>query len=211
MPTQLEIYNTALLHLGAQQLATLTDAIESRRVLDAFYENGKEFMLEQGFWKFALRSVEITRDLTISPTFGYSYPHNKPDDWVKTFAVSSSEYIEQYPLEDWIEESNLWLADVTPLFVRYVSDDADFGGDLDRWTSRFTSAFEYYLAFKAAKKITGSETLRDEMKKQFDIELSKALAQEAMREPPRRPPEGSWNAARSGRAYPRRTAGGWQF
>ncbi|MGH7177924.1 MAG: hypothetical protein ACREJC_11125 [Tepidisphaeraceae bacterium] len=167
-------------------------------------------MLEQAYWKFAIRSVQIDPDGAITPAFGLQHAFNKPDDWISTYAVSANEYFDP-PLQEWIEESNLWFSDVNPIYVRYVSNNAtDYGADLSRWTSRFEQAFTLELAMRAAPKISGSNELKGELKDERNDELAKAKSFEALREPPRRAPEGAWVTAHH-RGGPERLPGGWRF
>lgn len=202
MTTKLAVYNLSLLHLKASTLATITDNILSRRVLDSFWDIVLQEMLEAGFWKFAMRTVEITEDTAVTEAFGYAYPHDFPSDWVKTYAVSASEFLDPL-LEDYIEESNLLWAHVTPLYLRYVSNGSSgYGLDLTRWTARFVTAIAFNLAWRGAPKITNaSDALIDRLAKDKDAALSRALSFEAMREPSKRIPEGKWNQARRGNNF----------
>jgi hypothetical protein len=197
MATKLEIYNLALHHMRGSSLATITDDVEARYVLDDFWDITLQEMLEAGFWKFAMRTAKITEDTSIVAAFGYSYAHNVPSDWVKTYYVSASEFA--LPLHDeFVEEGNLWFSNVTPLYVRYVSDHATgYGGDLTRWTARATIALSRRLALYAAPKAMGSSGASlEKMIEQADSSLTKAVSFEALREPSKRTPEGRWNSMR---------------
>lgn len=199
MADQLSIYNQALLHLKESPLADLTEERESRRVLDALWAPVRQVMLEAGFWKFAMRTVRITKDPDIVPAFGMSMAFNKPADWVKTYLVSVDEGMNQ-PFYDWQEESNQFFADVDPLFVRFVSNATPgYGHDPARWTGRFVQAFAFELAWRAAPKAAGSsDGLIERLEKDKMLALSTAISFEALREPTRRPPQGKWNSARFG-------------
>lgn len=198
MPTQLEVYNLALNLLKETKLASLSEAREARYVLDDWWSQTRSWMLESGFWKFALRTAKITQDTSIVPEFGPPMAHNKPEDWVRTYLLSANDRLDP-PLEDWLEEIGNIFCEVTPIYIRYVSNDVNYGLDTDRWTARFTQAFAARLAANTCGKITGSsEGLKDKLDKEADAALSIALSFEAMREPNRRPPEGKWNQARRG-------------
>ncbi len=199
MTTKLQVYNMALLNIKESKLASLTENREARRVLDEFYDQDLQFMMEAGFWKFALRSVKITKDPSTVPDFGPGYVFNKPSDWVRTYAISASERLEP-PLEDWLEESNGIIADVDPIYMRYVSNsDSGYGYDLDRWTARFVRAFSWRLSSSIAPKVTGaSGEAMERIEGQAAKTLSEALSFEALREPMKRPPTGRWNTGRFG-------------
>lgn len=197
MTTQLEIYNLALANIRESPLAAVNEAREARYILDLFYDQDLKFMLEAGFWKFALRTVKIEYDPDTAPTFGPSRVFNKPTDWVKTYIVSASERLDP-PLDDWMEEGNVFLADVDPIYVRYVSnDETSYGMNMDRWTARFVSAFSWRLSNSIAPKLMGaSESSKAGLEEKADRALKEALAFEAMREPNKRAPQGRWNSNR---------------
>lgn len=195
--TKLDLYNLALLEMKASPLASLVEAKESRRVLDVHYPRVLAYMLEQGFWNFAMRTVEITEDTAITPSFGFSLAFNKPDDWVRTYAISLSERLDPI-LPQYVEESNLWFTDSGPLYVRYVSNAiSGYGGDLTRFTERYVKAFYFELAARACSKIAGSsDSMKDDLEKKAKGFLSEAQQFEALREPAQSLPQGRWNAAR---------------
>lgn len=212
MTTQLELYNQALGHLKVSALASLAEDTEARYVLDTWYAPALKIALEAGFWHFAMRTVEITVDGSITPSFGHPNAFNKPNDWAKTYQVAADPFL-NVPLDDWVEESNCFFASVAPLYVRYVSNSASgYGGDTSKWTGRFQLYFTYLLASLSAPKAAGSsDSLTGDLIKLAESKLQIALGFEALREPPRRPPEGRWNRARRGWGGPERLPGGWQF
>lgn len=206
MTTKLDIFNQALLHLRESALSSLSENREARRVLDTFYADVLSFCLEAGFWKFAIRTIKIDADAAITPEFGPQYAFNKPTDWVKTYAVSASETLVP-PLDDWLEESNLFFSNVTPIYLRYVSNaDPGYGFDLTRWTSKFTKAVVMELAWRICPKVTGSsDAKKDDIEKDKVKAMAEAKAFEALREPSRHPPQGRWNSSR----FARRNGGDW--
>jgi hypothetical protein len=111
--------------------------------------------------------------------------------------VSGSDRLDP-PLDDWLEESNAFLADVSPIYVRYVSNsDTGYGLDMDKWTARFVEAFAWRLSSSIAPKLMGaSESSKAKIEDKADRALKEALVFEAMREPTRRPPQGRWNGNR---------------
>jgi hypothetical protein len=199
MPTQLEMYNLALSHLKETSLADISEDREARYVLDDWYAQTLKWMIEAGFWKFALRTVKIEADPLVTGAFGPSKIFSLPTDWVRTYIVSASEFLDP-PLDEWLEESSGIIADVDPIYMRYVSNyDDGYGYDNTRWTGRFIDAFSYKLAENTAPRISGfSDAALKKLEDKADRKLKEALALEAMREPARRLPQGEWNSARHG-------------
>lgn len=206
MATKLGLYNAALRELGERKLSGLTEAREPRRVLDDVYDSTLKFCLESGAWNFAIRTVELEYDTGVSVAFGYQYAFTKPTDWLRTVALSSSDRLTP-PLIEYLDEKGYWWADVNPLYVRYVSNDASYGLDLTAWPESFTRYVELALAHRAAQGVTGSESTAERVKKDLDKAEKNAKARDAMNDPPAFMPSGSWvrsrNAGWSGRKYNR--------
>lgn len=201
--TALGLYNAALIEVGAATVAATSEAVESARVLTAVYDNVLKECIASGLWQFAMRSVEVDADPT-PPTFGYAYAFSKPDDWVRTAMISGSERFDP-PLIDFEDETAFWMADVDPLYVKYVSNDTDYGLDLDLWPQKFTRYVETMLALRICKRITGAETHLDRLERiTMPRARSEALSADAMNGPVRFPPPGRFTSARFGNGTYRR-------
>lgn len=202
MATKLKLYNTALARIGQRKLATLTDAVESRRVLDDIYDDAVAYCLEQGFWKFAIRTTKIDYTPSVELEYGPAYAFEKPGDMVRPYKICSDEYFYD-PLLGYDDDGpDYWVADVPEIYVKYVSNDTAYGMDLGNWPASFTRYVALRLAELISERITpaadvgkqGNNALRAEVK----TALNDALAKDAMRGPTTFMPEGTWTASRSG-------------
>jgi hypothetical protein len=199
MTTKLSLYNGALRMLGERPLASLSENRTPRRELDAAWDGGAvDMCLEAGQWKFAMRSVTVDAETDIVPTFGYQYAFEIPDDHRRLGGVFSDEAMHT-ALMDYREEAGFWYANQETIYIRYVSNDPNFGLDLSRWPARFVKYVESHLAFEIAQSTTGDAgkvkdmiSLRD---KRF---LPDALSNDAMQDPSRRLPPSNWSMARVG-------------
>jgi hypothetical protein len=125
--TRLQLYNQALRICGERRLASLTENREPRHLLDQVWaEGGVDDVLEQGQWNFAMRAVQIDSDPSVDPAFGLAYGFTKPTDWIRTAGFCSDERFST-PLLEYKDEAGYWYADITPIYVRYVSNDSGFG------------------------------------------------------------------------------------
>lgn len=193
---KLTLYNQALFHTDTAKLSGLTENVAPRQYLDLHYDDVLKYMIEQGYWKFAMRSVSITADPIVSPAFGFTSAFNHPDDLVKVYQMSVSDRFDP-PLENWIDESNLFWADEDTLYCRYVSNSSSgYGYDLTRWTGKFQLAVTLELAHRIAPRLPGSKVDMDDLRTAKDAARNEALSFEAMKEPPKRPPIGRWASAR---------------
>lgn len=196
MASQLGIYQEALEHLGERPLASLAEDREPRRALDSAWERTVEFCLEQGYWNFALRSVELEYEPAIDPAFGFTRAFTKPTDWVRTFVVSETE---DYVFNEgflFADENHYWLADIDTLYVRYVSDDEDFGWNITKWPNTFSAYVALALARRICKRITNSESTFETLFKLESRAKMEAMSKDAQNEGPQRPPWGTWVRSR---------------
>lgn len=200
MATKLQLYNHALILCGERTIASLSEDRESRRLLDEVYDaGGINRCLEMGQWNFAIRTVQIDSDPDIAPEFGYSKAFSKPTDWVSLSAICSDEYF-RVPLTDFVDESDYWYADTDPIYVRYVSNDSAYGGDLGLWPQTFFDFVVAYFANKIVLKLTGDKE-RVELVRRAEKETRlTARNKDAQGDPTLFPPPGTWTTSRRGRA-----------
>ncbi len=198
MATKLGLYNGALLELGAAQLAATSDATKSRYVLDVVYSDVVADCLQQASWNFALRAVQLDYDSSITPSFGWTYVFAKPTDWMRTTMISGDEMF-NLPLNDFGEENANFLANVTPIYVQYVSNGVDYGLDLTLWPRSFARYVEVALAERTCAAITQNQGDKDRLTfKVLPRAKRDAMNKDAMGEGTKWPPQGSWNNARGG-------------
>lgn len=197
---RLQIYNLALGHLGERRLATLAENREPRRVLDDLWDQTKNECLEEALWNFMIRASSIDASTSVVPSFGFSYAFRIPDDWVRTVMISTVETF-AVPLLDYMEETGYWYANWTPIFVRFISNDAAYGNDLSRWTANFCKYMSYQLAQYGCKRITGADTMLqgpEGITKRLHKAKIKAKSNDAMNQPPGEMPAGTWVRSRRG-------------
>ena len=176
----------------------LAEATESRYLLDHVWNNGGvNNCLEAGQWRFALRTVELDYTSTVQPTFGLKRAFIKPTDWVITSGMSSDEYFNS-PLLEYVDEAGYWYADVDVLYVRFVSNGASYGTNYTSWPAKFADFVAAHFASKIILKLTSDEEKRDSVLSYRKRALLEAKNIDAMGDPTRFPPSGSWVNSRRG-------------
>lgn len=204
MTTRLQLYNNALLRLGERRLASLSENRESRRVMDQIWDSDViDAVLEQGMWNHAIKTVEISYSPSVDPDFGFKKAFDKPDDFVRIVALCSDEYF-QNPLNAYQDEGNFWFCDLETIYVRYVSNDEDYGGDMAAWPESFCEYVELFMAEKACKRLTQSTTDHERIKQELKKALADARSKDAQKEPTAFLPRGSWVRSRQSRQSWRR-------
>ena len=205
--TQLGLYNEALRLLGERKLLSLSENREPRRVLDDIWNDGAiNYCLEQGLWNFAMRAVMIDKSTTTIPAFGYVNAFDKPSDHIRTAGVAEDEYFNT-PLTAVLEEVGFWFADIDPIYVRYISNDEDYGNDLNRWPQTFSKYVATYLAAEASLSITQDPAKRQEVQGLMMFRLRDAKSKDAMADSTAFPPQGGWTRARGGNNSSKRDRG----
>ncbi len=200
MTDKLSLYNMALGHLEEGSLASLSEGVEKRRVLDSNWDHVVRLCLEQTYWKFAKRTVQIDASSTTEPAFGFTQAFRIPDDWIRTDEMSSFEQLSP-PLIDVRTEAGYWYANVTPLYVSYVSSDKLYGLNIGVWPATFVDYVALEHACKACKRITGKSDLLEGPRgllMQAKAAKRDALGKDAQNDPIKFPPQGSWVSSRRG-------------
>jgi len=207
-PTRLAIYNQALRICDERRLASLNEDRKPRYLLDQVWtaENGVVSCLEEGQWNFAMRAVQIDYDPSVTTQFGLAYGFSKPDDWVRTSAFCSDERFE-VPHRLWKEEAGYWYADITPIYVRYVSSDANYGQDLSKWPSTFAQYVATYFASQIIASLTADKERIAIIEKKLIKAKRDALNKDALNDPTGIPFRGSWARSRAGGRTPWRDGG----
>lgn len=194
--SRLNLYNSALNHCGERKISSLSESVESRRVLDSAWDEGAvDYCLEAGLWKFAMRTVQIDYSPSVEPDFGYSRAFDKPTDFIRTAAVCSDEFF-KVPLLEYVDEAGFWFTDLDTIYVRYISNDSAYGGDYSLWTQTFARYVAAHLASQAITKLSQDEAKWKKVEFIKDQALKDALSRDAQADPTKFPPQGSWVNAR---------------
>ena len=195
---KLALYNRALVFLGQRPLASLTENRKPRRVLDLVWDaNFVREVLSEGFWNFAARTTSRDASEDVTPPFGFRYAFEKPDDWVRTYSMCTDEFF-QCALLRFEDEQGYWFADSNKIYVKYVSDDVDYGGNFAIWPPKLFLYAACLLAKGACMQITQDQGLEDRVTVQCSDLLAKAKGVDGSADPPRPKQFGSWVRNRTG-------------
>lgn len=196
--TQQELYTNALHALGDRKFLT-SENVTAINALNNVYTPVLEECLSKASWNFGMETIKVDADTGIDPDFGYEEVFNKPTDWVRTHALSDSEYF-VHPLLNYYDEQEFWYADVTPIYVRYVSSDTGAGMELARWPRLFSRYVELSLADRVCMRLTQNASLKDRLQKDRKMALTDAVSADSMNDAnPKFAPAGAWTRSRSSR------------
>lgn len=195
---QLGLYNGALRIIGERK-TTLTEARQPRYVLDDIWNDGfVNYILERGLWTFAVHTVKLDYDSSLTPAFGFRRVFAVPTDFIRTYAIASDEYFSM-PLLSYIEENQALYADIDTLYFKYISNDAARGGQLSKWPQTVVKYAQQQLALFACSSITQSDDKQQKIEKDTAKALIIAKAESAMENPSKYPATGRWVTSRFNR------------
>lgn len=197
MVDQLSLYNRALRHLKVRRLANLTEDVLARYELDAVYAEVKQGLLEKAGWKFAIRTSQLTADPDIEPGFGLSYVYALPDDFVRWTAIAVDD---MFNVEDagFEEKNDLLYSNNNTLYVKYVSNDPDYGFNLGLFPDNYSELFGLELAERTCIPITKDDALLNAIERRKATALARAKNFDAIKDHVQFKPVGSLVAARAG-------------
>lgn len=194
---KLSIYNRALGAMGERKLASLTEAREPRYVLDDFFSDVVGQCLEFGDWKFARRFLKIDASTSVEPDFGFQFAFPIPTDFLKSRRIAEDENLD-IPLIRFREENGFWYANVTPIYLEYVSSSATLGGlDGGRWPQLFEQYVAARLATLSAPRVTGwNANIIQYLEGKEKKAKADAMELNAIGTPPQAQMRGSWVMSR---------------
>lgn len=197
---KLGIYNEALRLVGERRLASLTEDREPRRMLDSAWAfHAYDTWLEEADWQFAMSFVKIEPNTSITTVFGYENAFDQPTDMVRVSGVWADEYQED-PLREYRDEGGKWYSDREELYVGYVSNSSTLGGNVGNWPNTFALYVAAYLAHQIAPRLK-NDVSEDKLKKALKEAKTNAMSKDALKNPSREAPQGTWTRARGGRNY----------
>lgn len=195
--TRLSIYNGALTLIGERMLLNTSENREPRRLLDAVWDDSLiDYVLKQAMWRFATRSVQVDYSPSVEPKFGYRRAFDQPTDLLRTVAICSDPYFGE-PLFRFQTEARFWFCGFDTIYVRYISNDVTYGGDLSLWPVDFSKYVSAYMATQVCLGLTNSSSKLKEVIDIMNDRLLRAKAVDAMESPTTFMPRGSWIRARN--------------
>lgn len=193
---RLAVYNDALILSGERSLTSLSENREPRRMIDALWDGALKFCLEQGQWNFAIRAVQLDYSPSVEPPFGYIRAFDKPDDWVRTCSVATDPYFNNAIL-DYTDEVGYWFCNHDVIYIRYVSNDDDYGYNASAWPETYRSFIAGYIAKKISPRLKNDSDAQV-VAAEYKDRRSDALTKDALQDPVKRVPAGQFVSARRG-------------
>ena len=195
MPGETDLANISLRHVGQTPITSRTDGSVTANIVDDLFDEVRDDLLRSHPWNFATKRVKSAKSST-APTFEFDNAFPLPADWLRTISVHSNDAGHGTILYR-IEEVNGQTSIVTSsddVYLRYVYQVTD----PNLMSADFRRAFTLALGRDLAIPITSSNTLQDQLNKQFTKSMARARSADAIGASPELRPRGSWASARGG-------------
>lgn len=169
--SEVDICNSALIHLGAEPITSLADNSDQARASNQFYDGARDAVLTQADWTFATTQQELSKDAS-TPLFKYAYQYHLPNNpyCLKPLFMSSPEND-----DDWKVQGRMLLTDRDGVYLQYIFRQTD----VSAFTSLFVICLEYFLAHRMAYAVTGSRAVAADMYELFLNALADAQSVDA--------------------------------
>ena len=164
MTTSVNICNSALFHVGAEQITSLSETSKAAKLCNAKYDIVKKRLLASHPWNFALVRTELAR-LSASPAFEWTYQFQLPADCLRVLSIDENE---DGRIEFVIEGDKL-LCDESSVKILYISNIGE-----GYFTPHFSEALSIKLAADIAYAMTNSTSLSDALFEKAKQELALA-------------------------------------
>ena len=198
MANTVEICNLALAIIGSARITSISDDVESARVLNDVFDIVRDSELRANNWNFAMKRASIAA-LTTVPVAEFSYEYQLPSDCLRvvevgedTPAVSLTSYRSSREREWAISGRKIETDLSSPLSIRYVSRVTDTG----KFDAMFVTALACRLASVIANRITDLSDRRSLAMQEYRQAIFEAMRADAIESPPEALMDNSWIISR---------------
>lgn len=181
--TKLAIYNDALRLVGAERLASETEARETRYKLDEVWDLGAaEHCFRLAKPAFARSTVKLSTPSPIT-THGLTNRHELPSDYVNVVGLFSDEDLDQ-EVKRRLFEDNYVYSEYSTMWMRYVRD---LSSTFTNWTADFVRVVSAYMAQQLAPRLKPEEfeKLTTNLEQAVEVSLGLSEQEESMSRPQR--------------------------
>ena len=191
MAAKVDIFNLALMRLGAMPVLSPDDVSKRGEALRSVYDLVRDVVLRDHPWNFATRRASLAR-LTEAPLFGFAYAYQLEDTVLRVLGLLSADSGIIDPTLAYAVEGRQLLTDQASASIKYIERITN----PQLFDSRFCSALASRLASEVALQLTGSPGIKKQMMEEYHYELSAARSIDAQENPPEVYETNDWMDAR---------------
>lgn len=172
--TSVSICSNALLRLGAQTIASLSESNDRARLAANLYDTVRDSTLRSHPWNWAVKRVILAPDSTV-PAFDFTAQFTLPSDWLKTLQVGQDGFEVEYRTE-----SGKIMASGTSLALRYIWRNTVES----TWDAMLVEAMELAMAAAMAYGITKSASMVEVAQTALKAHMKLCRAADGQDDPP---------------------------
>ena len=186
--SEVAIANLALQKLGvSKRLESLTQDHPNARTMSLAYEPTRDAELRRYTWGFSIARASIAAD-GAQTVWGAWNRYSLPNDFLRL--IRDNETLQAV---DWrIEGLFIITKDASPLKIRYVSKVTD----PNSFDPLFREALACKLALQTCKEVTGSDSAKDRVTKEYVFAIAQARQTSAIEKEAQEFPIDEWLNAR---------------
>ncbi len=161
--SEAEIGNSALIKLGAEgRILSLEDNSREARIIKEQFFKIRDALFRAHPWNFTIKRVGLAA-LPTAPEWGFSKQFQVPTDCLRILETD-------VPEAEWQKEGNVLVTDASDINIRYISKITEVA----KWDTCFCESFACRLAHDICYAITQSNTLKDELFKEYRYWIGEA-------------------------------------
>lgn len=158
--SEVQICNNALIEIGAQRIAALSDTTERARICNEQYAKVRNELLYSHPWNFATKRAELASTVT-EPEFEWDTEFTLPADCLRVIDT------DLYKDQDYQIEGRFLYANTDAIKIKYVAEISD--------VTKFSPGFAEVLSLKLAASIVYALTQSTQLKAQMEEKFERRL------------------------------------
>ena len=169
MASKVEICNSALNMLGANNITDITEDSKNARLLNQRYDPVRDAIFRSHAWNCLIKRVQLAQNTT-APVIEFTYAYALPADFLRVLKIhngTTDSVASEMPYK--IEGANL-ITDEATVYLIYVSKDTDS----TNYDAYLYEVLAYQLAADIAYGITNNATLAKNLLADADEKLREA-------------------------------------
>jgi hypothetical protein len=165
--SEVELCNLSLAKMGHEGFITsFTEGSKGARYMNVFYKPMRDAVIQGHLWRFA-RKRSVLAPLVERPPFDGGYYFQYPDDCLRIVGTDRT-YFEQG--ERWKREGDRIIADTQTLNIVYLQRVSN----VSLFDPMFVDTLSSRIAYEAALPITKSQSVKDQMEREYMRSLMRA-------------------------------------
>lgn len=172
MASKVEICNSALNMLGANNITDLTEDSKNARLLNQRYEPIRDAVFRTHAWNCLIKRIELAAD-TDTPTHEYTYQYTLPADCLRVLRIGGHHDGSSSDLDNGQQfkvEGRKVLTDETTVYLIYISKITD----VNEYDTLLQETIAARLAAELCYAVTSSTSLAGQLKESYEEKLREA-------------------------------------